>query len=402
MSPACCSLPDGFTRLRYFFGKRLSVADFADEQIYHAGKMRLHNHFAHGAGVLCGLGVELFAPSSPTVLRVVKGAAIGPCGREIIVGADQCIDINAWYQKKHEEDARFADALRDADGLLPLCVTIEYTECKASPEPAPRDPCSCAEGGCDYGRTRESFVLRLMPEAEARVLDPPALSPSRDALATAIARATGPQSLRKEITALLGAGCPEEPDETWLVLGCFRAELSADASSIVAIQDQTGGPILLSTSVIQELLLLGLGQAGMPAALGGPEISGVEFAVDGGAATTFHLSLHLSSELEPTTFQPAAFSLQRFEAGVGWSAPGAGVVSAAYQAAPEPHIDVTIDSAGGFLVDGGHYRLHFRPDAASPIVDSDMRPLTPDPFSWDFDVIDDSGVLVMAPPPHAA
>ena len=53
----CEPLPVGFVRLRYFFGKRLGVADFADEQQYHAAKQRFHNRRLHGSGVLCGLGL---------------------------------------------------------------------------------------------------------------------------------------------------------------------------------------------------------------------------------------------------------------------------------------------------------------------------------------------------------
>ena len=53
----CGTLPAGFVRLRYFFGKRMGVTDFVDEQRYHSGKLRFHNQRLHGAGVLCGLGV---------------------------------------------------------------------------------------------------------------------------------------------------------------------------------------------------------------------------------------------------------------------------------------------------------------------------------------------------------
>ena len=81
-------IPPGFIRLRYFFGKRLAVADFVDEQRYHAGKLRFHNQHAHGAGVLCGLRPSLF-PEGSTVLRVARGAALDRRGREMVVGCDQ-------------------------------------------------------------------------------------------------------------------------------------------------------------------------------------------------------------------------------------------------------------------------------------------------------------------------
>src|SRR4051812_3413897 len=99
---ACCALPAEFVRVRYFFGQRLGVPELADEAAYHAGKQAFHNARAHGAGVLCGLRVERFTserfPRSG-VLRVRRGAALDACGREIVVGVDQCVDASAWYLK---------------------------------------------------------------------------------------------------------------------------------------------------------------------------------------------------------------------------------------------------------------------------------------------------------------
>src|SRR5687768_1949891 len=88
---ACCPLPPEFVRMRYFFGQRLGVVDFAEEQSYHAGKQRFHNLRAHGSGVLCGLRAERFvwpmgAAGPSTVLMVRRGAALDACGREIVVG----------------------------------------------------------------------------------------------------------------------------------------------------------------------------------------------------------------------------------------------------------------------------------------------------------------------------
>src|SRR5207237_10600557 len=82
---ACGTLPSGFVRLRYFFGKRMGVADFLDEQRYHTGKMRFHNQRLHGAGVLCGPGVARQA-TTDLILRVGKAAASTASGREIVVG----------------------------------------------------------------------------------------------------------------------------------------------------------------------------------------------------------------------------------------------------------------------------------------------------------------------------
>src|SRR3954469_24897464 len=118
---ACLVPPAEFVRLRYFFGQRLGVVDLADEQSYLVGKQRLHNLLGHGVGVLCGLRSTRYAfpqgapPSLPTtLLRVSRGAALDGCGREIVVGWDQCIDVAAWLAQ-HAAAAKSAD-----DGSLQL------------------------------------------------------------------------------------------------------------------------------------------------------------------------------------------------------------------------------------------------------------------------------------------
>src|SRR5688500_18801799 len=51
----CATLPD-LNRLNYFYGQMLGVADFQTEQHYFREKLKLHNRYLHGYGVVCGLG----------------------------------------------------------------------------------------------------------------------------------------------------------------------------------------------------------------------------------------------------------------------------------------------------------------------------------------------------------
>lgn len=169
---ACLALPAEFVRLRYFFGQRLGVVDLADEQSYLVGKQRFHNMRLHGAGVLCGLDAERYVfpqgadPAKPTtLLRVSCGAALDACGREIVVGWDQCIDVAAWYAQHPNAHP----ALPAPPGLT-LWVTLCYRECPSDLAPAPRDPCGCDAGGCEFARIREGFQLKLITDEEAKLL----------------------------------------------------------------------------------------------------------------------------------------------------------------------------------------------------------------------------------------
>src|SRR5262249_18297732 len=169
---ARCATPPEFVRLRYFFGQRLGVVDLTDEQAYVVGKQRFHNLRAHGAGVLCGLRAERFLfpagvpPSTPTrVLLVRKGAALDGCGREIVVGWDQCIDVGAWFAK-HLATSDDLQHWFDPGAEHALWLAVCYRDCPSDPQPAPRDPCGCDPGGCELGRVREGFELKLLTKSE--------------------------------------------------------------------------------------------------------------------------------------------------------------------------------------------------------------------------------------------
>src|SRR5512147_2416454 len=72
-------------RLRYFPRQLLTADDMRVEQEYFREKMRRHNRFLHGWGVVCGLEVVADAASGPMAVKVCPGYALGPWGDEIYV-----------------------------------------------------------------------------------------------------------------------------------------------------------------------------------------------------------------------------------------------------------------------------------------------------------------------------
>ncbi|WP_437322171.1 hypothetical protein [Sorangium sp. So ce394] len=394
----CGELPAGFVRLRYFYGKRLGVIDFVDEQRYHAGKQRFHNQRLHGAGVLCGLGVGLFAPGE-TVLRVGKGAALDECGREIIAGYDQCIDVDAWYGRWRAErladDPAWAPPL-DGD-LLRLCVALRFRECASSPEPAPRDPCACDATGSDYGRVREEFELQLLLHEDAMAHAPPAIAPPRPGLDRALGGAIAGGDLTARLRALLAAGCAEADTNGWLVLACFDAELDAARERVTSLSAPVAAATMLySSALLEELLARDMGatlEAGAWAA-GAPEIAGLAL-VPGGAEDLLELSL--TGPIVAPTALAATYALRRLDPVTGWSPPP-GAVTASYTATPP---SITLKLASGFFVGDGLYRLTIAASSAEPIVDDRLRPLRPLRPSFHFRIVNDAGTLTLAPAPYA-
>lgn len=436
---ARCGLPAGFFRLRYFHGKQMRLADYVDEQRYHAGKMRFHNERLHGAGILCGLGVSLLDPDG-VALRVARGAALDDCGREIVVGYDECVDVDAWYRAQRKlPRARDEDPCHpDKEKRVRICVVIRYAECSGAPEPAPKNPCappastcgcrgSCGCGGgagslacpdpcgdgAEYGRVTEEFELRLMFHDEARRLTEHRLFPEADTIDAAVQRASGGIGLLTALAAPIRTGCPGS-DEGWLLLACFSAVVEGeddDDARIVHIRDldlECASQVLLSTEVIQ--YLLASLYAEIDPSIGGPEIVGI--ALRWRDEARYQLILSLSAPIEKSSLDESAnFDLRRLNK-TGWDRPENNVVTAEYAYAMSdrhpvdgPAIYLDIDNSDGFLADGARYQL-FTPRDADPVVDAQLRQLRPRDLQWRFRLAadKDSGDLVVCPlaPAYAA
>lgn len=376
----CCAIPAEFVRLRYYFGQRLGVVDLFDEQHYHAGKQRFHNLRAHGAGVLCGLTAERFATpgrnTPTTVLRVKSGAALDPCGHEIIVNADQCIDVAAWFQKHRTQ-------LGWGAGEHNLTVALCYRECPSDPGPAPRDPCGCDVGGCEFGRVREGFELMLLTDEEAAHCYDETFPPR-----ASLAEALGAADLNAALDRLVAAPCPESPPDACLCLATFAVTVGGDQLQVTAIGEPNNAiptrASLLSTAALQELLVRVASGGGGGAALGpGPSIGAVTYAVVGGK---HELSVAIALALGGTPATPTPLAedtldhveLRRFHQNK-WQ-PKEQVQISFDASAPSPRIKIRWANTPA----AGNYRLTIAAPIETPIVDQRMRPLTPAAFAFQF------------------
>lgn len=389
---ACLIPPAEFVRLRYFFGQRLGVVDLADEQSYLIGKQRFHNLRLHGAGVLCGLRAERYVfpqgttpTSQTTLLRVRRGAALDWCGREIIVGWDQCIDVAAWFAQHPE--AQQTISVGD-NAQLRLWVALCYRECPSDPAPAPRDPCGCDAGGCEFARIREGFHLRLLTDAEAKLHVPKDQSfVGTEPIAEETLAGTLEQAYDRAVTLFAGADCPEAHADLCLLLAHFQVTLDSTLKKVIdlsvpdnAIAERRS---LLSTAVLQRELLRALAAAGDTELVGsGPHLSTVTFLNGGTDSGTLAIDmLTANSDLSRNPFdspKQLTVSVSRFKDDGMWEP--APTFTTAYNTTVTPaRIELQWISGSGSL-DSGRYRVLIESDRAQPPVDKSMRPLTP--LSW--------------------
>lgn len=149
-----------FVALRPHYGMLLGVADFEAEQAYHRGKQRLHNAWAHGWGVLWGLGVRV-DPGKGEV-AVSPGLALDGRGRELHNELPQCLNVARWFEA-HRGDAGFE--FTDSGGVIAFDahVRIRHHACLTAPVPALADSCGHDAGGVAYSRVHETVLIELVP-----------------------------------------------------------------------------------------------------------------------------------------------------------------------------------------------------------------------------------------------
>ena len=127
-------------RINYFSGQLLTVDDFKEEQSYHREKIKQHNRYLHGFGVVCGLWVVPTDPAKPRAVVVEPGLALDSWGREIVVPEP--------IEFKLSKRGRRTDS---------VYLVLEYREGPLEPVPVPDFD---GEEGT-YNRIRETYRLAL-------------------------------------------------------------------------------------------------------------------------------------------------------------------------------------------------------------------------------------------------
>ncbi len=142
-------------RVNYTLGMVLGEDDLRQEQAYFLEKHRLHHRTLHGYGTLCGLRVTAEGKGR---IRVSRGLAVTPQGREVRVCADQCGDLDVWLNRNTKEVAAQAGA---PPGPLSVFVILCPRECETDTVPIAGGPCRTDEESMAASRITESFEVRL-------------------------------------------------------------------------------------------------------------------------------------------------------------------------------------------------------------------------------------------------
>lgn len=161
---------DPFSSLAIHYGMLLGVPDFQVLMANPRGKLRLHQSWQHGPGVVWGYPVSVRPDSAE--LRVGPGLAVDGLGREVALAVEHCIDVAQWLDE-HEEEAE--PVVTGDVRTFNAQVVLRYRACLTRPVPAMSTGCEGAGSDTAYSRVLETaeLTLRAYPNDANGAPDPP-------------------------------------------------------------------------------------------------------------------------------------------------------------------------------------------------------------------------------------
>lgn len=246
----CCSVCAGtLERVRYFPRQLLTADDMSVEQEYFRQRLRRHNLYLHGWGVVCGATVEA-APAAEHhwQVRVCPGLVISPQGDEAMI--DDCILFDLKRGQPQPEPCAVKYPCPPV-GAMPsdrnplVYVAVRYAECQTRPVRVPPAGCGCDEFDCDYSRIRESFELKVLwalPESHTKAK---------------LADEAWCKAVKKQLTDVKRLHqwptppCPPCADDPWVVLATVKLPANDTIDITAADISPKDRRVLLATQAIQ-------------------------------------------------------------------------------------------------------------------------------------------------------
>jgi hypothetical protein len=225
-------------KVRFFNRQLLTAEDMITERDYFLQKLRRHNRFLHGWGVVCGLTVTA-APTDGANWRVQVGSgyALGPYGDEIFVGEPVYFDLAACATSGATNPCEPGMIVPGTAGSsMTVYLAIQYAECLARPIQVAPSGCGCDAEPCQYSRIRDSFQIQCLQQLPQQ---PPPVT----------------VTLCQVVRAGVPAPCPPCPTNPWVVL----AQIDLPMLSTMKINDfnihNNVRRVILSTAVLQDQLV---------------------------------------------------------------------------------------------------------------------------------------------------
>lgn len=366
---------DPFARLRYHYGMLLGAEDFSVEQREKVLRRRLHQALLHGVGTVWGLRVALGDVDDDglrTRVMVRPGLAVDALGRDLYIGAEQCLDLvdlganPIWDELQPPEGAPAGSTQRRA------YVVVRYEACRTRPVPAITPPCNDPGDAVAYSRVLDRCRVDLAAA-------PPEPHPvTREWLKALLA--AGPTRSPRDVLLDLLLDPPAALERFWkapveapMLLATIDLDLQGmgDATKVFAVDvpgnpDNRGRALLPAVQMVADSLF-GQRLAGAPPAPLAFQVASwsVESAIK--------LRVRLTAAPHEDALKSTPVTLHRLDA-TGWTDLTASV-ALSWDA---PTSDLVLDLSGESLGSGVTpvtYQIRLAGEAAGPLVSAGGLPL---------------------------
>jgi hypothetical protein len=231
---------------RYFPRQLISSTEMTLEQQYLRDKMRRHNRFLHGWGVVCGAMVCLTPDttntgaslsSSATIVNpaawkvaVSPGYILGPYGDEILIDCQRIVDLRtsggaaACGAQPGELSDPWCTQVFVKRDTSPVYIAVKYKEMMTRPVRVQPVGCGCDDTQCEYSRWRDGYEIGILTSCPATNQNPPSLD---------------------NLTKGALGDCPDCPDSPWVVLATVSFD---DQGRITAIDNCSCRRMVISFS----------------------------------------------------------------------------------------------------------------------------------------------------------
>jgi hypothetical protein len=201
-------------RLNYFPRQLMTADDMRLEQEYFLEKLRRHNRFLHGSGVVCGLEVCIIEKLN---ISISPGYALDPYGNEIYIPTDSPFNL-APFVSTSKEDCKpciqESVSLSSSEKAV-FNLVVRYVECACRPVRVMPESCGCDEAACEYSRIQESYKIDCQP-IKATEIKKVIKSPATQDEIRPIRR--------KQAQSLT---CSPNPSDPWVVLAGITVDLKS-------------------------------------------------------------------------------------------------------------------------------------------------------------------------------
>ncbi len=237
----------GLERVRFFPGQILTADDMSLSTEWVLEKLRRHNRYLHGWGIVCGCDVKPpGGTDSAWTVHICPGYLITPQGDEVLIASEAKFDLAGCILSSADPCATARPCppitRRPAGTTQKVYLAVRYVECDARPVRIAPAGCSCGDGQCDYSRVREAYEFCCLDSL------PPVPPPyGCDHLC------------HGDVLA-----CPDCPPERWVVLATVTLPSSVDTTLIVDNISPADRRLLYSAAMLREMAICNCGPQPAP------------------------------------------------------------------------------------------------------------------------------------------